>query len=65
MLSKGVTIKHNLSAYEAGGDDESGTVRIFSGATDVSLYNLNILNTNRNVSEFRSLTALSWSFFRS
>jgi len=63
MLSEAVTIENNISASQAGGDDESGTVRIFSGATDVALYNLNILNTNRKVSEFRSLTARSWSFF--
>jgi len=64
-LSKAVTIENDLSAYDAGGDDESGTVRILSGATDVALYNLNILNKNLNVSEFRSSTALSWSFFHS
>jgi hypothetical protein len=65
MLPKAVTIENDVSAYEAGGDDECGTVRIVTGATDVALYNLNILNRNRNVSEFRSLTALSWSFFHS
>jgi len=43
-----VTIENNVSAYEAGGDDECGTVRIVTGATDVALYNLNILNKNKN-----------------
>ncbi|KAG8854107.1 hypothetical protein FRB96_007813 [Tulasnella sp. 330] len=43
--SNTVTISHDEDSTQAGGDDPSGTVRVSSAATGVSLYNLNIENT--------------------
>ncbi|KAF8319973.1 carbohydrate esterase family 8 protein [Clavulina sp. PMI_390] len=54
--SNTVTIWNSLNSTVAGSDDASGTVRVGSSGTSVSLYNLNIVNTFGKGSQAISLS---------